>query len=187
MISLQNNGVSVEEVITPGPGLTFIVYPEAITLMPVPPLFSFLFFLMVTLLAMSSIVGMWEPIVAAVFDEFPSLRSRRSWVYLASCVIAFLAGLSMCFPSGLFMFNIINDHTASTVLYMSLFELILVMYVFGIKKFLANISEMKLWMPVVMKYFWIVCWVLISPGLVVAITIIGDILNTTPAFKNLNF
>ena len=179
--------MSVEEVITPGVGLTFIVYPEAITLMPAPPLFNFLFFLMLTLLAMSSIVGIVEPTVAAILDEFPRLRSRRSWVYVVTCLTSFLAGLPMCFPSGIFMFNIINDHTASTVLYMSLFELILVMYVFGIKKFLANISEMKLWMPVVMKYFWIVCWVLISPGLVVAITIIGDILNTTPAFKNLNF
>ena len=171
----------VEEVITPGVGLTFIVYPEAITLMPVPPLFNFLFFLMLTLLAMSSIVGMWEPTVAAVLDEFPSLRSgkKRSMIYLASCVFAFLGGLCMCFPSGIFMFNIINDHTASTVLYMSFIEIVLVMYIYGIKNFLGNIAEMKIWMPVVLKYFWVLCWVLITPGLVLAITVIGNILSTT--------
>ena len=165
--------MAVEDVITEGPGLVFQTYPEAITLMPHPPTFNFLFFLMLCLLAMSSIVGMWEPTVAAVLDEFPRLRERRSLVYIASCVFAFLGGLSMCFPSGIFMFNIINDHSASTVLYMSLIEIIIVMYVFGIKKFLRNIEEMDLWMPRVLKWFWTFCWVLLTPGLVLGITVIG--------------
>ena len=163
----------MEDVITEGPGLVFQTYPEAITLMPHPPTFNFLFFLMLCLLAMSSIVGGWEPIVAAVLDEFPKLREKRSLVYIASCVFAFIGGLSMCFPSGIFMFNIINDHSASTVLYMSLIEIIVVMYVFGIKKFHRMIEEMDLWMPRVLKWFWTVCWVLVTPGLVLAITVIG--------------
>ena len=163
----------MQDVITEGPGLVFQTYPEAITLMPHPPTFNFLFFLMLCLLAMSSIVGMWEPTVAAVLDEFPRLREKRSLVYIASCVFAFLGGVSMCFPSGIFMFNIINDHSASTVLYMSLIEIIIVMYVFGVKKFLRNIEEMDLWMPRVLKWFWTVCWVVVTPGLVLAITVIG--------------
>ena len=165
----------MEDVITHGVGLTFQVYPEAISLMPVPPLFSFLFFFMLCLLAMSSIVGMMEPTVAAVLDEFPSLRkgSRRSLVYLACCVVAFLGGLSMCFPSGIFMFNIINDHTASTVLYMSFFELVLVSYIYGIKNFLRNIEDMKIWLPPVLRYFWTVCWVVVTPAIVLVITVVG--------------
>ena len=69
--------------ITEGAGLTFQAYPEAITTMPLPPLFNFLFFLMLCLLAMSSIVGMWEPTVAAILDELPRLRKHRSIVYIA--------------------------------------------------------------------------------------------------------
>ena len=133
--------------ISQGPGLTFQVYPEAITLMPVPPLFNFLFFLMLCLLAMSSIVGMWEPTVAAILDEFPNLRSRRSLIYIGSCFLGFLGGLSMCFPSGIFMFNIINDHTANTILCMSILELASVIFLFGIRNFIKNITEMKIWMP----------------------------------------
>ena len=79
----------------------------------------------------------------------------------------------MCFPSGIFMFNIINDHTASTVLYMSLIEIILVVFIYGIRNFLENIREMEIWMPVVLKFFWIACWVFITPALVLAITVIG--------------
>ena len=37
-----------------GPGLTFMVYPEALSEMPVAPLWSILFFLMMTMLGFSS-------------------------------------------------------------------------------------------------------------------------------------
>ena len=80
------------------------VYPEAIAQLPVPPLFNFLFFLMLCLLAMSSVgnifissyaavefpvtqilpVGTWEPIVGAILDEFPKLRNHRSLVYFGT-------------------------------------------------------------------------------------------------------
>jgi len=143
----KNNGVAVEEVITGGEGLTFQVYPEAITQMPVAPLFSFLFFLMLCLLAMSSIVGMWEPIVAALLDELPFLRKRRTIVYITSCIFAFLGGLSCCFPSGIFMFGLLNDHTANTILYFGFAEVIVVAWLYRVKNFLQNIKDMSIPMP----------------------------------------
>ena len=91
---LQHNGVAIEDVITQGEGLVFQVfrcfvitssgfidflmfqknrgmkksqvYPEAIAQLPIPPLFNFLFFLMLCLLAMSSV------------GEFSSLSSSHS-------------------------------------------------------------------------------------------------------------
>jgi SNF family Na+-dependent transporter len=33
-------GVAVPDVVTGGPGLTFIIYPQAVTLLPVAPLWS---------------------------------------------------------------------------------------------------------------------------------------------------
>ena len=168
-----NNNVPIETVITEGAGLTFQAYPEAIASMPVAPLFSFLFFFMLCLLAMSSIVGTWEPTVAAVLDELPRLRKYRSLVYIISCVIAFLGGVSCCFPSGIFMFNLLNDHTANTVLYVALLEIILVSWFYGVDRFLGNVDEMNIWMPVILRYFWKVCWVLITPVICLTITAIG--------------
>ena len=168
-----NNNVPIESVITEGAGLTFQAYPEAIASMPAAPFFSFLFFFMLCLLAMSSIVGMWEPTVAAVLDELPKLRKYRSLVYVISCFVAFLGGVSCCFPSGIFMFNLLNDHTANTVLYVALIEIVLVAWFYGVDRFLDNVKEMNIWMPVPLRYFWKVCWVFITPVLCLSITLIG--------------
>lgn len=48
-------GVEVKDVVTAGPGLTFIIYPQAVTLLPVAPLWSALFFLMLVILALSTV------------------------------------------------------------------------------------------------------------------------------------
>ena len=49
-----NQGKEVKDVVTDGPGLVFIVYPEAFITMPVAPLFSCLFFFMLLCLAIDS-------------------------------------------------------------------------------------------------------------------------------------
>ena len=116
--------------------------------------------------------GMWEPIVAALLDELPFLRKRRTLVYITrfiiayqsdfisfkkrdrvmtnipfSCIFAFLGGLSCCFPSGIFMFGLLNDHTANTILYFGFAEVIVVAWLYGVKNFLQDIKDMTIPMP----------------------------------------
>jgi SNF family Na+-dependent transporter len=49
-------GKSIEEVTDPGPGLIFVTYPQAISMMPGAPLWAIIFFFMLFTLGIDSTV-----------------------------------------------------------------------------------------------------------------------------------
>ena len=140
----HNNGVEVKDVVTEGTGLAFQAYPEALAIMYPGPLFSFLFFFMLCLLAMSSVSGSWEPVVAAIFDDVPALRQHKAKVYFGACLVGFLGGVSCCFPSGYFMFNMLNDRISNAVTYLALLEITVLSWFYGVNRFMKNIGDLIL-------------------------------------------
>jgi solute carrier family 6 amino acid transporter-like protein 5/7/9/14 len=170
-ISIQK-GVKIEDVIQSGPGLAFIVYPEAVTLMDVPPLFSFLFFFMVILLAISSVCATWEGMIGTLMDEFPQLRERRRTTVFVSCLVAFLCGLSMCFDSGFLMFFLLDSRVSNAILLLSFIELITISWFYGSDKVMDHVQEMKISMPKVLEWYWKVSWIAVSPAILFAVTVL---------------
>uniref|UniRef100_H2YBA4 Transporter n=1 Tax=Ciona savignyi TaxID=51511 RepID=H2YBA4_CIOSA len=81
-----------------GPGLVFIAYPQSISLLPFPQVWSFLFFLILLLLGFDSQFVQVEYLVNFFIDGSKRIRSRR-WnreiLGALLCFFNFLIGLSM--------------------------------------------------------------------------------------------
>lgn len=61
--------VPVSEVADHGPGLAFVAYPEALTLLPISPLWSLLFFFMLILLGLGTQVRNLSDCLKAVLKQ----------------------------------------------------------------------------------------------------------------------
>jgi len=169
----NKKNMSVENVVDAGPGLAFIVYPEAVSAMVLSPLFSFFFFFMLILLAISSVCGSWEAFIAAIMDEFPSLKTKRTIVMIVSCFMAFLAGFPICFQGGFLLFQTMDSRSANAILLMAFIELIILSWFYGVDKFMEHIAQMGMNLPVFMKVYWKVTWIFITPIIIGIVTIIS--------------
>ncbi|KAG9339818.1 hypothetical protein JZ751_022485, partial [Albula glossodonta] len=157
----HKQGVKIEEVAQSGPGLAFIVYPQAVAMMPVPQLWAAVFFIMIILLGLDSqFVGL-ECLMTAVVDLFPrGLRKgfRRELLLLSVCLVCFLLGLSMVTQGGMYLFQLFDHHVCSgtTLLLLSLCQSIGIAWVYGAERFYKNIEEMIGYRPwPLMKYTWL--------------------------------
>lgn len=90
----HESGIPIKDVITSGPGLAFIVYPEAISKLPLSPLWAVLFFTMLLAIGADTQFGMFETLVSALIDMWPSqLRQRKTSFTALISAIMFLLGL----------------------------------------------------------------------------------------------
>ena len=184
-------GVEVQDVIKGGTGLAFIAYPEAVTQMPVPQLWSFLFFSMLITLGLDSQFTMTETVTTAVMDQYPHLRVHKGKVVIGASVVGFLLGLTMCTNGGLFMFELINWYSASFgLLICAITEVVVVIWVYGgdggiapAKRFFDNIGEMGIKVPTVMKYYWMSMWAVVTP-LVLFFVLIMTFVQYSPAYSS---
>merc|ERR1712233_13926 len=104
-------------------------------------------------------------------------------VVTGASVIGFLMGLTMCTNGGVFMFELINWYSASFgLLVCAITEVILVMWVYGHQRFFDNIAEMGMKIPIVLKWYWMAMWKVVTP-LVLIFVLIMTFVQYTPAYS----
>ncbi|KAA0185350.1 hypothetical protein HAZT_HAZT008782, partial [Hyalella azteca] len=158
-------GVEVTDVVSSGSGLAFIAYPAAVTMMPLPPLWSCLFFAMFITLGLDSQFAFVETLTSAIFDQFTSLRERKPLVVCVLCLCMFLCGIAYCLEGGAFLFELFNWYSGwLAVIVYAIVELITVSYLYGFKRFMKNIQvEMEVNVPLPFFAYWATTWTFLTP------------------------
>ncbi|GFY59060.1 sodium- and chloride-dependent glycine transporter 2 [Trichonephila inaurata madagascariensis] len=160
-------GNSIEDVVSQGPGLAFVVYPEAISRLPLSTFWSFLFFVMVFTIGLDSQFGMFETTISAFLDEYPVLKKHKILFKGTLCFVMFLLGLPCITEGGMYVLQLMDWYSAAfSLMVISLMELICISWVYGIDRFFMDISLMIKRTP---PFWWKLCWCYITPGTIICI------------------
>ncbi|KAL6100048.1 slc6a19 [Pungitius sinensis] len=153
-----------------GTGLAFIVFTEAITKMPGSPVWSVLFFVMLLCLGLSTLFGNIEGVVVPLKDlnVFP-----KTWPHEILTGITCMAAFFICFlfalDSGIYWVTLFDNFAGSVpLLTVGLFEMIAVVYIYGIDRFNEDVEFMVGHKPPI---FWQIAWRFISPLIVLVILV----------------
>ncbi|XP_070552973.1 sodium- and chloride-dependent glycine transporter 1-like [Ptychodera flava] len=138
-------GKKVEDVATSGPGLAFDVYPEAISRLPISPLFAVVFFLTLVSLGIDSLFVTVETVITAILDESKKLaRNRKFWrtaMPIVYCVGALLLGLPLVTQAGLYWVNLMDAYAVSfPMTIIGFFECLVVTYIYGVPRLFKDMK-----------------------------------------------
>ncbi|XP_046569999.1 sodium- and chloride-dependent glycine transporter 2-like [Haliotis rubra] len=153
--------VPVSEVVSSGPGLGFVTYPEALSRLPVPQLWSFVFSLMLIALMLDTVFATVETVMSAIFDQYPWLRKKRIYLTAGFCVVAYFVGLVVTTRAGMYIFQLIDWYFAFLVLLTTAFlECVCVAWIYGIERFSDDIELMLGRRP---PLFFKITWCYVTP------------------------
>ncbi|XP_066520140.1 solute carrier family 6 member 11a [Hoplias malabaricus] len=177
----KEQGVDISLVAESGPGLVFIVYPQAVTLLPWSQFWAVCFFTMIILLGLDSqFVGL-ESIMTSVTDVFPHVLRRdyhRELLLLALCFFCYFMGLFMVTEGGLYIIQLFDHYVCSgaTLLFLAICQSVAMGWVYGAERFYKNIEDMIGYRPwPVVKY----CWLYVTPSVCLG-TFIFSLIRYSP-------
>jgi len=153
----KQQGRKIQEVASSGPGLAFITYPKAITMMPGSQLWAVLFFVMILLLGLDSQFVDTEGFITSVTDLFPKLRketNRKIFIGVTG-FLSYLIALSMVTNGGMYVFQLFDNYAASgfCLLWVAFFESIAISFIYGSERMMQNITRMIGYRPnIIIKY-----------------------------------
>ncbi|CAK1549706.1 unnamed protein product [Leptosia nina] len=159
----ERAGVPIGEVATAGPGLAFVTYPAAVSMMPAPNFWAITFFTMLFFLGIDSMFVTIEAVIAGLLDEFPQLRIRKKLITFLTCICLFCLSIVCTTRGGLHIVGLLDAHVAIvSVPLVCVLELIAAAYTYGPKKMAADVQFMT-GRP--LSKIWMILWRYVLPAL----------------------
>ncbi|XP_050076944.1 sodium- and chloride-dependent GABA transporter ine [Anopheles maculipalpis] len=184
-IALEQS-TTVEDVISGGPGLIFVVYPQALAKMPAAQLWAVLFFFMLLCLGLNSQFAIVEVVVTSIQDGFPRWIKRKlvyhELLVLIVCVVSFFAGLPNLIQGGIYFFQLIDHYAASvSIMFLAFFETIAIAWFYGINRLSKNVKQMTGRYP---SFYLRFCLLIAVPLLLISLWIFSLINYEAPTYHN---
>ncbi|XP_062262717.1 sodium- and chloride-dependent GABA transporter ine [Platichthys flesus] len=175
-------GIPVSDLAVDGPGLVFVVYPQAFANMPVPQLWAVLFFFMLLCLGLDSEFAMVEVMVTSLMDQYYQqligFFKRQELFVLAVCGAASILGIPCVMQVGIFVFQLMDHYTAIvSIMFLAFFEVVAICWCYGVKRLSDNLEEMT---GKRANIFFRLCWLIVAPTLI-AVLLIFSIIQFKPA------
>uniref|UniRef100_A0A0L8GB08 Transporter n=2 Tax=Octopus bimaculoides TaxID=37653 RepID=A0A0L8GB08_OCTBM len=182
-LSTESN-VEIENLAKGGFELAFVVYPEALARLPIPQLWSILFFFMLFTLGLDSEFALLETVLTCLQDEYPKLRKFKGLLCFSFGVCCFFFALPCVCPGGTYVVGLLDGYAADfSVLCVASCELIAVMWVYGSRRFMNDIQFMIGYTPHPAA-FWVFCWTICAPILISMLFIYRMIRYEPPKYDN---
>ncbi|KAH8396322.1 hypothetical protein KR222_008501, partial [Zaprionus bogoriensis] len=159
---------NIRDVVRSGTGLAFISYPDAISkFQAVPQLFSVLFFFMLFVLGIGSIVALQSTIVTIICDQF---KAWKYWkVALTTSVCGFLMSLVYVTPGGQWILTLVDFYGGTYVVFvLAIFELAGIVWIYGLQNLCDDIEFMC---NKKVSLYWRLCWYFFTPIMMIVIFI----------------
>ncbi|XP_067650906.1 sodium- and chloride-dependent glycine transporter 1-like [Haliotis asinina] len=172
--------VPITDVLSSGPGLGFVVYPEALAQLPFPQVWSFMFFILLFILTLDSLFAMVETVISAILDEYPFLMKWRMSVNAVFCAVSFLIGLIFVTEGGMYVFQLVDWYFGIIILILGgLLECIILAWIYGVDRVSADI-ELMLGRPA--PLFFRITWSYITPAILLTIFIFTLVQYQPPTY-----
>ncbi|XP_072521890.1 sodium- and chloride-dependent neutral and basic amino acid transporter B(0+) [Salminus brasiliensis] len=182
-------GRPVSEVAQAGFGLAFIAYPDALSKLPISPLWSILFFFMLITLGLDSQFAGIEVITTCLQDAYPKiLKSKRGPITVIICVVLFLLGLPCVTGAGIYWVNLIDTFCAGWILLVAgLLEVFGLSCIYGGNRFVKDIEMMIGTRSALFWIWWRACWFFITPVVLLVILAWSVYTFTAPTYGSVEY
>uniref|UniRef100_A0A672IEM5 Transporter n=1 Tax=Salarias fasciatus TaxID=181472 RepID=A0A672IEM5_SALFA len=182
-------GKPVSEVVQEGFSLVFVVYPDALSKLPLSPLWSILFFFMLLNIGLDSLLVIIETISTCMEDAFPEkLKSKHATVTALLNAIVFLLGLPCVTQAGIYWVSLMDQVVGGwVILILVLMEIIGFCYIYGVNSIIKDIEMMIGERSFCFWLFWRACWFVISPVVTMAILVWSFVVLVPPVYGEVQY
>ncbi|XP_033724868.1 sodium- and chloride-dependent GABA transporter 1-like [Pecten maximus] len=164
--------LDIDKVVTDGPGIAFMVFPEALSTLPFSQIWSTLFFLTLLMVGLDSRIVQVQVLTGSLGDLCPGLfRSRVSWTSAGVCLVAFVLGVPFVYQGGMYVLQLVDWYIASVAfLLIVLLESSVLAWLYGSHRLSEDIAVM-IGYPI--PKFWQVFWRFITPCCILVVWVMG--------------